>query len=157
MHPVSCTVTLSSAQGSIYSGPRNILWSGKYHTDDISLAAKMGTNFHFNVFWLVYEFSRQKNYLCWIFLKSYTSTIINWLLWITSSESLYIKNSELKENISFSIAGRFYRLNHQEALNNKTIRQMIHQRFFQPCKLDVCLSHRIGKTKAIFACVSSFL
>ena len=57
-----CNSELSS-QGSI-PGPRNTLWSGKYHTDDISLAAKMGTNFHFSVFESVYEFSQAKKIIC---------------------------------------------------------------------------------------------
>ena len=53
-----CNSELSS-QASI-PGPRNILWGGKYHTDDISLAAKTGTSVHFNVFESIYEFSQAK-------------------------------------------------------------------------------------------------
>ena len=61
----------------------------------------MGTNFHFNVFESVYEFSQAKKlFVLNLFEEFFFNypTIINWLLWITSSESLYIKNSELKEN-----------------------------------------------------------
>lgn len=98
-----CTIDSELSSQANISAHRYIMWSRKWHADGILLVAKnwvTSPNFHFSVFKFAYEFSQTNSFkVLKLFEESFKNTIKwfnNWLLWIISSESLHIKENELK-------------------------------------------------------------